>query len=244
MNSARTAAKRMLRKFGYEIKLAKYGPRSSTIAQVEAALREFEVDLVLDVGANRGNFAAELRSAGYEGNIVSFEPLSGIHRALLERSKGDPKWEVHPRCAVGEENGEVEINIAGNSGESSSVLPMLASHISASPKTAYVGKESVALRTLDSVALDYAAKYKNPFLKIDIQGFEWSALNGAKALLPHVRGLLMEMSLVPLYEGQHLWQELIARLEGSGFILWALQPGFTDHHSGRTLQVDGLFFRQ
>jgi len=53
----------------------------------------------------------------------------------------------------------------------------------------------------------------------------------------------MELSLVPLYEGQRLWRECIERLEAEGFLLWALQPVFVDPATGRTLQWDGLFFR-
>ena len=244
MTNAKSAIKKAFRNLGYEVKVSKYGPRSSAIAQTVSSLRKFEVDLVLDVGANRGHFASEIRSAGYAGNILSFEPLSKVHVHLVDASHGDPKWEVHPRCALGEQEGEVEINIAGGNSESSSLLPMLESHVSASPKTAYIGKESVPLRTLDSVALDYAARFKNPFLKIDIQGFEWEALNGATNLLPKMRGALLELSMLPLYEGQHLWHEMIARMESSGMILWAIQPGFIDPNNGRTLQFYGIFFRQ
>jgi FkbM family methyltransferase len=227
--------------FGLEVH--RFLPGRSTTAQIVSSLNKFNIDLVFDVGANEGQFVTEIRSGGYSGNIVSFEPLTQAHNALQQASKRDAKWNVHPRCALGDHNGEVEINIAGNSA-SSSLLPMLDSHLSAAPHTAYVGRESVPLLTLDSVAPDYVAKFKNPFLKIDTQGFEWQVLNGAQNVLPQMRGVLLELSLLPLYEGQHLWQEMIARLEGEGFVLWAIQQGFIDPHNGRTLQVDGIFFRE
>ena len=81
-------------------------------------------------------------------------------------------------------------------------------------------------------------------MKIDTQGFEWQVLNGAQNVLPGIHGILLELSLIPLYEGQHLWQEMIVRLEQEGFTFWALQPGFVDPHNGRTLQVDGIFYRR
>ncbi len=80
-------------------------------------------------------------------------------------------------------------------------------------------------------------------LKIDTQGYEWQVLDGAVATLPRITAVLIEMSLVPLYEGQHLWLEIIARLEAMGFKTWSLQPGFVDPSTGRTLQVDGMFCR-
>lgn len=217
-------------------------PTSNPAFQLLKALNRFEIDLVLDVGANVGQFALELRSVGYKGNLVSFEPLSVAHQALSEEASRDPKWYVHPRGAIGDYDGEIVINIAGNS-VSSSVLPMMESHVSATDGSSYVGVDRVPLRRLDSVAPDYLAKSRCPFLKIDTQGFEWRVLDGAREILPRIRGVLCELSLVPLYEGQHLWEEIVSRLTQERFTLWALQPGFTDSSNGRTLQMDGIFFR-
>lgn len=222
--------------------LHRLSPKLNPTFQLLKALKRFEVDLVFDIGANVGQFSSELRFYGYKGNILSFEPLSKAYSELLRTSDGDSRWDVYPRCALGDHNGKAEINIAGNS-ESSSLLPMLDSHLSAAPHTAYVGRESVPLLTLDFVAPEYIAKFKNPFLKIDAQGFEWQVLGGAKNVLSHMRGVLLELSLIHLYEGEHLWREMIDRLESEGFTLWALQQVFTDPLHGRTLQVDGIFFR-
>lgn len=207
-----------------------------------SSMRKFEIDLVLDVGANKGQFASEIRQCGYTGRIVSFEPLSQAHSELLQASAGDPMWEAYPRCALGDHDGEVEINIAGNS-ESSSILPMLEAHRSAAPESAYQGKETVPIKTLDAVAGQYLKGARAAFLKIDTQGFEWQVLDGARKALPHIKGILVELSLVPLYEGQHLWSEVIERLETEGFTLWAFKPVFYDRATGRTLQVDGIFYR-
>jgi len=226
--------------FGLEMRRVKYIP--SPAKQVVDSLKRFGVDLVLDVGANKGQFASEIRQCGYAGRIVSFEPLSSAHSELLHASAGDAMWEVFPRCALGERDGEAEINIAGNS-ESSSILPMLESHRSAAPQSAYLGKETVKVRTLDDAAAPYLKDARAAFLKIDTQGFEWQVLDGARATLPHVKGILVELSLVPLYERQHLWREVIARLEAEGFTLWAFKPVFADPVSGRTLQMDGIFYR-
>jgi len=217
-----------------------YNPPPSSIVSL---LRKFEIDLVLDVGANAGHFASGIRRGGYTGKIVSFEPLSQAHSELLQSCSWDALWEAYPRCALGDFNGEVEINIAGNSA-SSSILPMLDAHSSAAPTSVYIGKEKVPIGTLDSVVAPYLQGAQAPFLKIDTQGFEWQVLDGAKESLPHIKGILIELSLLPLYEGQHLWREVIDRLEAAGFTLWAFKPEFTDLNQGRTLQVDGIFFRK
>src|SRR5262245_42805297 len=96
--------------FGLEVFLAKNFPPSGAM-QLVSSLRKFEIDLILDVGANKGQFASEIRHCGYPGRIVSFEPLSQVHGQLLQASAGDSMWEAYPRCALGDHNGGVEINI-------------------------------------------------------------------------------------------------------------------------------------
>ena len=240
LRSAKQSIKQALNAMGIEAH--RFQPETSPLARLMAALRTFDIDLVIDIGANDGQFSKELRAGGYSGRIVSFEPLTTAHRQLLQASKNDSVWHVHSRCAVGDRLGEIELNISGNS-VSSSILPMLTSHSSAAPESAYLGHESAPLITLDSVAPPYLEGAEAPFLKIDTQGYEWHVLDGALATLLKVHGIQMELSLVPLYEGQRLWRECIERLETAGFILWALQPVFIDLTNGRTLQWDGLFFR-
>lgn len=226
----------------FDIEVRRFKSISIPAKHMVASLRNFDIDLVLDVGANTGQFSSELRQWGYTGRIVSFEPLSQAHAELLRVCAGDPMWEAYPRCALGDHDGEIEINLAGNS-ESSSILPMLEAHRSAAPQSAYVGKEIVPIKTLDDVARQYIKKANAPFLKIDTQGFEWQVLDGARDILPNIKGIMVELSLVPLYEGQRLWRDVIDRLEAEGFMLWYFKPAFFDEVSGRTLQVDAIFYR-
>jgi len=240
MNVFRSWIKKAFRGAGLDVHRLR--PETSSAHQLRLGFRTFGIDLVLDVGANAGQFGKELRAFGYEGDIVSFEPLSQAHARLSAVAAGDARWHVHPRTAIGDQDGEIEINIAGNS-FSSSVLPMLAAHSEAAKGSAYVGREKVPIASLDAVAQQYLANCEHPFLKIDTQGFEAHVLNGAARILPRLRGVLCELSLVPLYEGQPLWQDMLARFDAAGLTLWALQPGFTHQRDGRTLQVDAIFFR-
>jgi FkbM family methyltransferase len=210
--------------------------------QLLKCLDTIGANIVFDIGANVGQFAQELRSVGFQGKIVSFEPLTSAHEDLSKGSVTDPLWHIHPRAALGDQDGEVDINVAGNS-VSSSVLPMLDSHASAAVGSAYVAVERTPLIRLDSVASQYAEPDSRCFIKIDAQGFEWQVLDGAADTLRRSHGVLCELSLVPLYEGQRLWRDVIDRLETEGFTLWAIQRGFTDPRNGRSLQVDAIFLR-
>ncbi len=201
------------------------------------------VDLVIDVGANEGQYVRGLRESGYRGPVVSIEPLSSAFSVLSEVSSRDPEWHV-VRTAVGPEHGRMEINIAGN-GASSSFLPMLDRHVKAAPSSATIGRESVDVVPLDRPVESYVAKCSAALLKVDVQGFEAEVLKGAGETLDRdeVVGVELELSLVPLYENQPLWGEVADQIRGYGFVPVAFGDGFRDPDSGELLQVDGLFVR-
>ena len=205
-------------------------------------LSTHNVNLVFDVGANIGQFGRSLREAGYRGRIVSFEPLSAAWEQLAAASSKDSLWEVAPRAAIGSEDGEIDLHVAGNS-VSSSALEMLSMHENTAPESRYVGSEKAPLRRLDSVGLEYLRPDSVPILKIDTQGYEDRVLHGASGIMDRIMGLQIELSLVPLYEGQMLFNDLIDYVKTAGFDLWGLWPEFTDPRSGRLLQVDATFFR-
>jgi FkbM family methyltransferase len=234
----KTMARALAQSSGYEIMtLARAQGEQRCVANI---LREERIDLVVDVGANVGQFARWIRRAGYQGRILSFEPLSAAHQQLTTTAKKDPLWSVAPRMALGAEDGNLEIHVAGNSA-SSSVLPMLRAHQDAAPDSAYVGCESVEVHRLDEVCPITAENH--PMLKVDVQGYEKAVLDGAPFLLQRCRAIIVEMSLTPLYKGQVLAMDIWNYLTDIGFQPWYFNPGFRDPRSGRMLQVDGVFVR-
>ena len=200
---------------------------------------QLQIDLVLDVGANTGQFARQCRAAGYQGEIISFEPSAAAHASLLRSAAADPLWNVAGRMALGAAEGEIEINIAANS-YSSSILPMLHTHLSAAPASRYLHKENVPLHRLDDVLVPSA---RNIFLKLDVQGYEPQVLAGAPQLLAHTSAVQLEMSLLPLYEGEVLMPEICAQMTADNFDLWDLEPSFRAPTTGRLLQIDAIFTR-
>ena len=233
--------KKLARSLGVDLK--RYNVQTSEAAKMQRLLAYHNIDLVFDVGANIGQYAKLLRELGYSGRIVSFEPLSSAYSQLKAVSKKDPLWEIAPQAAIGNQEGEIVINIAGNS-YSSSALPMLDAHLESAPESAYSGSETVKLSRLDTLAKDYIkSETKSIFLKIDVQGLEKQVLEGATAILPLVKGIKLELSLVPLYEGQVLFKEMIDIIEKLGYELYGIEPGFTAEKTGRMLQMDGIFFK-
>jgi FkbM family methyltransferase len=238
MNLLRTIQS-LTRRLGWD--LVPYNPEQHPQRRRLQLLKHHEIDMVLDVGANVGQFALELRRSGYRGHIVSFEPLATAFAELHEAARGDASWRV-VRLALGAEKGSCAINRAVNV-ESSSFLAMLPRHLEAAPNSRYRDTEIVEIDTLDAVFDNHCSGAKRIFLKIDTQGFESQVLEGAAQSLAKIDLVQLELSLVPLYEGQALIDELRNRLEALGYSLVGLDSSFADARTGQVLQVDGVFRR-
>lgn len=229
------------RRLGFEVQ--RFHPGRSQAAQLSAMLAFHKINLIFDVGANVGQYGAELRGhIGYRGRIISFEPMKTAHRALVKLAAADRLWDAAPRAAVGAKNGKAMMNIAGNS-VSSSILPMLHSHTDAAPQSRYCASEEVPLVTLDSIAGKYLEDDSVVFLKIDTQGYECEVLTGATETLSRIVGMQVELSLIPLYDGQMLMPDMLKKVADLGFELWGLSPTFAAPETGRMLQVDATFFK-
>ena len=239
MKSIKGILKKIFRSIGFEVN--RYNPLDSDSALLQKFLVCQQIDLVLDVGANTGQYASMLRNLGYKNKIISFEPQEEAYLHLSINSANDKLWDIAPRSAIGAEDDEIVINLSKNS-VSSSVLPILDSLIEYAPETEYFGRETVLLFKLDTITKPFLIEsFNSILLKIDVQGFEKSVIQGSLEILPLVNALQLELSLVPLYENQVLLYEMIGILSKLGFEAYAIIPGFTDIKTGRMLHVDGIF---
>lgn len=248
LDRGRRLIKRMLRLAGYDIgrydprlDIARVDPAGHYLVKRRALLDLYKIDLVLDVGANTGQYGELLRAIGYKGRIVSFEPLRAEYEKLNRIASDDGGW-IAFNYALGDRDGTATINIAGNS-YSSSLLHMLPTHLRSAPESKYVGSEEIRIRRLDDVFGDVCPKNSNVYLKIDTQGFEKPVLDGAVASLTHIDTIQIEMSLVPLYENQLLFIDLFRFLVDKGYRPVQFEPGFADEATQHLLQMDGIFRR-
>lgn len=205
-------------------------------------LNHHKIDLIIDVGANKGEYTSELINLGYTGSIESFEPVDEVYGHLVKKSTSHKQWNTH-KVALGDFDGEAEINIAGNI-NSSSLLDMLPKHMQSAPESKYVRKEKIVVMKLDTIFPTLVHKANRVFVKIDIQGYEMAMLLGAVNSLKNIKGIQIEMSLESLYKGSILYKEMIAFLEEKGFELYSIENGFSDPLTGKLLQCDGIFFKK
>ena len=239
----RKLLKNWIRKYGYEFRKLSFGEMDDISRLVRLSSKR-NINTFLDVGANCGQFAIDLRVAGFSEHIISFEPLSEASRLLRQRAEADLKWTVAERMALGRVREMKSINIAGNS-FSSSLLPISDRHIESAPPSAYVGVEEIRVERLDNVLHQMGIGYDTPLaLKIDTQGYEDEVLAGAEGVLHNVKVLFTELSLVPVYVGAPTFEEIYMRLLGRGFRCVAISHEFSDFNTGEMLQVNGTFVRE
>jgi FkbM family methyltransferase len=198
-----------------------------------------EVRTVVDVGANRGQFALVARRCFSSARIISFEPLpkpAAIFRRLFEN---DPKAVVH-QVAIGTHAGTAIIHISGRD-DSSSLLPITDTQSSIFEGTAEVGTSEVRLGPLEA----YVARSEvtePALLKLDVQGFELAALAGCVSQLERFSWIYVECSFMELYKEQALADEVIGWLQGRGFRLRGIYNATYDVR-GCAVQADMLFER-
>lgn len=240
--TAKTVLTRLFRACGLEVRRLR---KSNSEYQVlKDVLRASGAEVVLDIGANLGQFAQLVFEVGFRGTVVSFEAQPEVHRELARRAAGkSPKWLVADCCALGSASGTIEMNISGNS-LSSSLLPMRQEHADAAPTSRYVSRKLVTLARLDDVAAGVVPSGASLFMKIDTQGYEREVLDGASSVLARTVAIQLELSLIPLYEQAPSLVEMVTYLENRGFQMFGLVPVFRDDRDGRLLQVDGVFIRR
>lgn len=202
----------------------------------------YGVNVLLDVGANIGQYAMLMRRLEYKGKIVSFEPLSSAFAELKSNAEKDGNW-LCENIAIGSRNEVNEIHISGNS-YSSSLLDILPSHIAFDSESQYVGKESIQVKRLDDIFGNYCNEGNVVMMKIDTQGYERSVLEGAAESLKKIKLLQLEMSIEPLYKNETLFPEMLGFIYQYGFELFGLENGIRDEKSGKLLQVDGIFINK
>jgi FkbM family methyltransferase len=203
-------------------------------------LDAYDIDTVLDIGANVGQFALMVRRAGYDGRIISCEPLTGAFAQLSGRAKRDDRW-TPLRTAVGSEPGTTTINVSANS-FSSSVRTMTDAHLTNAPGSQTISTETVEVTTVADLVKEHSVVPGRALLKIDTQGFEDEVLAGAGDHVAEFAAIQLELSMVELYEGQSLFDDHYAYMRDHGFRLHIMEPGFSGL-TGQMMQCDGLFVR-
>lgn len=206
----------------------------------ERVLRRLACRTIVDVGANRGQFALVAQHCFPNARIISFEPLAKPAARFRSVFAGGPRVTLY-EAAVGSQPGDATIHVSRRD-DSSSLLPITATQNVLFPGTAEAGTAVIRVGPLrefiSPTDIEPAA-----LLKLDVQGYELQALSGCEDLLDRFAYVYVECSFVELYAGQALADEVIALLQEREFRLNGVY-NMTYDHSGRAVQADFLFIRK
>ena len=241
MNAILRALRRFSHKGGFDVRA--WPPVDPFYANLTRLFEVQGVDVVLDVGGNTGQYARNLRRAGYTGRIVSFEPASATHAELHAAAEGDRDWTVAPAMALGDHDGEITLHLYNRS-DMSSLHGLSDAAKKIFPKLDPIGTETVTLRRLDRVLDDFVRPGETPFLKLDTQGAERAILDGAVGVLPRFPAIQAEMSLVALYDGGGPFEDVFDFLRAHGYRMEMTAPVTFSQTLGRQVEIDAVFLRR
>ena len=213
----------------------------SATGKLVARMQDLNIETVLDIGANVGQFGLDLRRHGFKGTIFSFEPIAEVALRLEGTAKRNPPWQVIS-LALGSKSELRQIHVARNSGLSSSFLEMLPAHLDAFPNSATASIQEVKVVTLDQITQDLGIDLDKTLIKIDVQGLESEVIAGGQSTISKVPLCYFEASILPLYRGEASILELLQEFSILGHKIIDLFRGVTDK-SGNLLQVDILTSR-
>lgn len=197
----------------------------------------YNIDLVLDVGANIGQFGSELREAGYKGKIISFEPTKECYEKLLERSSDDPLWECE-NIALSTESEIKKINTFRSTVFSSFLEVSDYASSNFSEHLNETKEEEVTSVRFESWLETQNIDFGSTFLKLDTQGFDLNVLEGAGVYKGDFRGISVELSFKSLYKAAPGYLEVLTHLDRMGYKVTGLYPITRDEESLELIEAD------
>lgn len=213
--------------------------RVAASAEHDAILQGLALDTVVDIGANRGQFALCVRRWYPQAQIYSFEPLRKPAETYRRTFAGDARATLFD-AAVSAAAGSASMHVA-KWDSSSSLLPIAQAQNDNFPFTEEQSRETVRLVRLGD-CLDANSFGRCSLLKLDVQGSELAALQGCEDLLNKFKYVYVEASFIELYVGQALATDVVAFLLANGFALTCV-ANLSSGRSKRPIQADFLFTR-
>lgn len=214
--------KTIAKAIGYDLTRRKFHP--SFDSHLINLINHNNIDVVLDVGANDGQFALNLRSEGYKGEIHSFEPVSIAFENLKRSSLNDKKWFSH-KLALGSECGKQSINISEGSHLSSFLNPNdYGKKKFESMKVS--STETVQVATIDDYLTTKVSNInkRNILLKMDTQGYDLEVFKGATNTLQYINCIISEISFTAIYSKMPHYLDSLRKYEEYGFVITGIYP--------------------
>lgn len=240
----KTLVKRLLAHTGFQIMRTSTGETQDRhLLRMFAALA---INCVLDVGAHEGDFGRELRRVGYQGHVLSFEPVARNFERLSLAARDDQRWRVFP-FALGERSGVADINVFQGSTLHSLLAPSEFGQARFGQKLAIERTEHIEMKRLDAVLESCLDGIPLPrlFLKMDTQGYDLAVVEGAGAALGRVLGLQTEVAVQPIYQDMRtMLCSTLPELQKRGFGVTGFFPVERDKDGFQVIEFDCVMIRR
>jgi len=202
---------------------------------------ERNIAVVLDIGANTGQYALEISKILPQSTIYSFEPIKKCYDELVINTR---KLNLKPfNFALGEREYETEINVSSHS-PSSSLLRMTDLHKNLYSHSKDYTLEKISVKRLDSIAPELNISDKNYLVKIDVQGFEDKVILGGNETIKGAQIIQVEMTYQELYKGQPLFDNIYKLLYEMGFEFSGNISQVFNPDNGGLVYSDSIFLRK
>ena len=230
---------KIARLFGYELVKLSRMPYRDIHAHLLELFRRLDINCVLDVGANMGQYATGLRNAGYTGHILSFEPVRECYEELCRRQ--DERWRIF-NFALGGADQELDMHITRKNVFTSFLHPNPYAAERFQESARVTRTEKVMVKTLDDVFSGMVpVSAPRVFLKLDTQGYDLEVLKGACTVMPFIQGLQSEISCKAIYSGMPTHIESLQFIDELGYEITDIYPLGHDKQDMSLLEFDCIF---
>ena len=202
-------------------------------------LTEGNYDVIIDIGANIGQFSQGFLERNPELIIHAFEPIPEAFQ-ILQKTLGHYKGVDIYNLALGNKSGDFQFHLSSHL-TSSSVLPMASLHKTAFPKSKEQKDINVRMERLDNILESKMVEGKKTLCKIDVQGYEYEVIQGGKKVLAYCDLIICEMSFKELYKKQRLFDDVYRELRDMGFIYIGNLSQIFNSIDGSVLQANAIF---
>jgi len=203
----------------------------------------FDIRTVVDIGANRGQFAGTALRYFPKAIVYSFEPLPDAFTGLREAARRDSR--IRPfNLALSDSSGERRIYLHKDRDDASSFLKSTETYEKRYGDSRPQEEVVVKTVTLDEVGKSELKEVEEDILvKMDVQGFENKVITGGRNFLPRAALCVLEISLIPLYDGQASSKEIFLAMDELGFDYSGNLDQVRDRE-GRVVYLDALFIKR
>jgi FkbM family methyltransferase len=199
----------------------------------ENLFRHCGIDMILDVGANRGQSYDLFRWSGFNGLICSFEPNPEMFQFL--QSRQGHHWQRLP-YALSSRSGQARFHITDNDNANSLQAPL--------GKEKVTGEITVPTYRLDHLWHQENFSAQKVFLKVDTEGHDLEVVKGASGILDRIQLIMLETSPLPRYENEPPLPVLVDFMNELGFCVCRSEKNCYNSRVGMDTALDLVFARR